>query len=90
MGRKARHALVVLCHAATLERAGGALKRLVEDAKERGALLFQKIFRGMKGRERFKLRRKVEYITKAAHFKLCAEEEFQESDRSTKRCVRAR
>ena len=36
---RARHALVVLCHAATLRRAGGALAALVNDAAQRGLLL---------------------------------------------------
>jgi hypothetical protein len=42
----------------------------------------------MKGRERFKLRRKVEYITKAADFKLEATAAFQNSDRSNESLIR--
>jgi hypothetical protein len=60
---------------------------LLKISKTSGATMFQKLFRGMKGRERFKLRRKVEYITKAADFKLKASSAFQNSDKSSKRFV---
>ena len=36
---RARHGMVVLCHARTMRRAGGALKEVVEDARRRGLLV---------------------------------------------------
>lgn len=42
---RARHALVVLCHARTMRRAGGALREVVEDARRRGLLVSEEELR---------------------------------------------
>ena len=42
---RARHGMVVMCHARTMRRAGGALKEVVEDARRRGLLVSEEELR---------------------------------------------